>query len=81
MDDIHGNIEKCNPDKKRKTLIVFDDSIADTQSNKKLNPIIIELSMRGRKLNISLAFITHAYFAIPIFMNLYKKCTKNHIHF
>ena len=54
MDDIHGNIEECNPGKKRKTLIVFDDSVADMLSNKKLNPIVIELSMRGRKLTFLL---------------------------
>ena len=32
---------------------------------KKLNPIVTELYIRGRKLNISLAFITKSYFAIP----------------
>ena len=30
--------------------------IADMLSNKKLNPIVTELSIRGRKLNISLVF-------------------------
>ena len=39
-------------------LIIFDDMIADMLSNKKLNPIVIELFVRGRKLNISLVFIT-----------------------
>ena len=34
-------------------------------SNKKLNPIVTELSIRGRKLNISLVFITQSYFAVP----------------
>ena len=38
-------------------LIVFDDMIADMISNKKLNSIITELIIRGRKLNISLVFI------------------------
>ena len=33
-------------------------------SNKKLNPIVIELFIRGRKLNISLVFITQYYFAV-----------------
>ena len=32
--------------------------------NKKFNPILSELFVRGRKLNISLAFITQSYFAI-----------------
>ena len=35
MDDIYKNIEECNPNKKRKILIVFDDMIADKISNKK----------------------------------------------
>ena len=34
-------------------------------SNKKLNPIATELFIRGRKLNISLIFITQSYFAVP----------------
>ena len=39
--------------------------IADTLSNKKLNPIVTELFIRGRKLNISLVFIAQSYFALP----------------
>ena len=39
--------------------------IDDTLSNKKLNPIVTELFIRGRKLNISLVFITQSYFAVP----------------
>ena len=39
--------------------------IADILSNKKLNPILTELFIRGRKLNISLVFITQSYFAVP----------------
>ena len=38
--------------------------ITDTLSNKKLNPIVTELFVRGRKLNISLVFITQSYFAL-----------------
>ena len=34
-------------------------------SNEKNNPIVTELSIRGKKLNIFLAFITQSYFAIP----------------
>ena len=34
--------------------------IADMLSNKKLNPIVTELSIRGRKLNISLVFFTQS---------------------
>ena len=39
--------------------------IADILSNKKLSPIITELFIRGRKLNISLVLITQTYFAVP----------------
>ena len=39
--------------------------IADMLSNKKLNPIVTELFIRGRKLNISLVFIAQSYFAVP----------------
>ena len=35
MDDIYKNIEQYNSNKKRKTLIVFDDMISDLLSNKK----------------------------------------------
>ena len=59
------NTEEYNPNKKRKILIVFDDMIADMLSNKNLNPIVTELFIRGRKLNISLVFITQSYFAVP----------------
>ena len=34
-------------------------------SNKKLNPIVTELFIRERRLNISLVFITQSYFAVP----------------
>ena len=43
MDDIYKNIEECTPNRKRKILTVFDDMIAKMLSNKKLNPIEIEL--------------------------------------
>ena len=66
--DAHGvyqNIDKYNVDKERKMLIVFDDMIADMINNKKLNSIVTELFIRGRKLNISLVFITQSYFKVP----------------
>ena len=44
---------------KKKVLIVFDDMIADMIYNKKkLNPVVTELFIRGRKLNVSMVFIT-----------------------
>ena len=51
--------------KGNKILIVFDDMIADMIHNKKLNSIVTELFIRGRKLNISLVFITQSYFKVP----------------
>ena len=59
MDYIYKNIEDYNPNKKRKILIVFDDMTADMLSNKKLNSIVIELFIRGKKLNISPVFLSH----------------------
>ena len=35
--------------KKRKVLIFFDDILADMINNKKLNPVVTELFIRGRK--------------------------------
>ena len=51
---------------KRKILIVFDGLIAYMLSNEKLNTKVTELSIRGRKLNISLAFIIQSYFEVKI---------------
>ena len=39
--------------------------IADVISNKKLNQIVMQLFIRGRKLNISLVFIPKSYFKVP----------------
>ena len=58
MEDIYKNIEEYNPNKKRKILIVLDDMVADMLSNKKRNPMVTELFIRGRKLNISLFYYT-----------------------
>ena len=65
MRDVYKNIDEYNPDKENKILIVFDDMIADMIHNKKLNSIVTELFIRGRKLNISLVFITQSYFKVP----------------
>ena len=65
VQDVHKNIEDYNPIKKRKILIVFDDMIADLINNNKLNPIVTELFIRGRKLNISIISITQLYFKVP----------------
>ena len=65
MQDVYKDIEGYNPIKNPKILIVFDNMIADMISNSKLNPIVTELSIRGRKLNISIVFIMQSYFKVP----------------
>ena len=65
MQDVYKSIEDYNPIKKRKVLITFDDVIADMINNDKLNPIVTELFIRGRKLNISIVYITQSYFKVP----------------
>ena len=56
--------KEYNPGKKRKVLIVFDDMITDMINNKKLNSVVTELFIRGRKVNISIVFITQSYFEV-----------------
>ena len=65
MHDVYKNIDEYNPYKENKILIVFDDTIADMIHNKKLNSIETELFITGRKLNVSLVFITQSYFKVP----------------
>ena len=64
MQYVYKNLEKYNLGKKSKILIVFDDMIADMIITKKLNPIITELFIKGRKSNISIIF-TQSYFKVP----------------
>ena len=63
--DVYKNINDYNPDPENKILIVFDDIIADMIHNKKLDSINTKLFIKGRKLNISLVFITQSYFKVP----------------
>ena len=48
-----------------RVLKVFDNMITDMESNKNLSPVVTELLFRGRKLNISLVFISQSYFKVP----------------
>ena len=64
MDGIYKNIEEYTPNRKRKMLIVFDHMMNDIFSNKNLNPTVTELFFGGRKLNISLLFITQSSFLV-----------------
>ena len=75
VDVIYKNIKKYNPKKKRKMSIAFVDMIADMPINKKLNPIVTGLFIRGRKLNIYLVFYTQSCFAVP------KNITVNSTHY
>ena len=63
--EVYENLEDYNLTKKRRMLIVFDDMIADMKSNNKLSLIVTELFLRGRKLNISLVFISRSYHEVP----------------
>ena len=65
MQDVYKNIEDYNPRKNCRVLIVFDGMIADMINNKKLNSVVTELFIRGRKLNISVVFIAQSYFKVP----------------
>ena len=65
MQDVYKNIEEYNIGKKRKILIVFDDMIVDMINNKKLNPAVTELFIKGRKWDISIFFITQLHFKVP----------------
>ena len=64
MQDVSKNIEESNLGKKRKISIALDDMIASKINNKKFNPVVTELFIRRRKLNISIVFITQSYFKV-----------------
>ena len=57
-------------------MLMFD-MIADMEANKKLSPIVTELFLRGRKLNILHVFVSQSYFKVPQgFKNTQKVHTK-----
>lgn len=49
---------------------MFDDMIVDMIYNKKLPPVVRELFISGRKLNIPLVFIARSYLRIPADLRL-----------
>ena len=75
MDDIYKNIEEYSPNKKCKVLNVFEYLIADMLTNKELDAVITELFIRGRKLSISLVFISRSCFVVP------KSIKLNYMHY
>ena len=56
MQDIYKNIESRKKSQSINSFLRYD---TDMISNKNLNPIVIELFIRGRKLIISLVFFLH----------------------
>ena len=62
MSDALDDIKNYNKNIDKKVLIIFDDMISDIEYNKDFEKIIKELFYRGRKINISLVFITQSYF-------------------
>ena len=65
MSGVYKSINYYNRNKENKILIVFDNMIAGITKNKKLDSIVTELFARGRKIIISLVFITQSYFKVP----------------
>ena len=59
MPHVYKNIEEYNLAKTRKVLI-------------KLNPVVTELFIRGRKLSISIVFVTQSYFKVSKDVTLNK---------
>ena len=62
MNDVYADISNYNKKRENKVLIVFDDMIADIENNKNFKKMIKELFYGGRKMNISIVFITQYYF-------------------
>ena len=62
MSDALGDIKNYSKNRDKKVLIVFDDMISDTEYNNNFKKIIKKLFFRGRKINISIVFITQSYF-------------------
>ena len=50
VDDVYENLESA--------LTVLEDMISAMESKKNIDPIVTELFLRGRKINISLIFVT-----------------------
>ena len=61
---LYESIEEYNSGEQRKFLVVFDDTIGDMINNKILHPVVTELFITGRKLNISFMFISQSYFPV-----------------
>ena len=65
MHNVYKNIDEYNPDPKNKKLIVFNDMITEMINKRRLVSTVTELFIKGRKLSVSLAFITQSHFKVP----------------
>ena len=65
--DVYEKLEEYNSTKKRK---VFIDMTADMEANKKLSTLVSELFIRGRKLIISIVFISQSSLKVPKIIRL-----------
>ena len=74
MDDVYKNINGYNPIIRRKSLMAFDDMIAEIMSNEKFQAFVKKLFLRCRKLNISYVFIIQSYFSVPKDVRLKSTC-------
>ena len=64
MDCVYENIDDYNPSQKREILIVFDDMIANSMTNKNFQAIIKKLFIRCKTLDTSLVFMTQSHFSV-----------------
>ena len=69
--DVYENLEDYNPIKKRWLLIAFDDRTVDIESNNKLNPIVTELFLIGKK-----TYHYTGYYVAILFQNVWNYKTK-----
>ena len=76
MDCFYQNIKEDNPNKKCKILTAFHGMFSDMLSNKKINPIVTELFIRGMQINIYFVVITQSYFALKILPYFHYENTK-----
>ena len=66
MDNVYNNIIYYNLHRNCNILIVFDDMIPDMNTSNKFQPMVKELlSIRCKKLSISLVFIMQSYLLVP----------------
>ena len=63
-DNFYEKLENYNLTKKSRVLRMSGDMVVDMESNKTLGPIVTELFLRGRKLDISCVFLSQSYLKV-----------------